>query len=758
MLAKHHLWRLRFDSATSIGRAVNALPSPLGQIPLQQPVSKLSIDDTGSVQSFRRLYEDIHYDNDPMYEDKPVWYPSPGDGGERHPAPDPLRLHYDKTETHDRIPQVFAALNKIQTFSLTLPLAEADYDGDWRGSGDNWADCYVLTALDEIATTFHDAFTNSPAFQHVTDLRLQVPSTHYIGELANALDMEARTRLKHLQVVIMDQTGSCGNRDFSSRADPNHRDDMADGVIDDDPEEEDEANFPYSNVQRMYPNRKHQEALWAFVRCCHNLEALYIQGSHFLDLDLLGWSTATDSKWQGLQVLALSRVYVSPDSLLDLIRPHPEVQGTSRLCRISLDDVKMREGKWALVFNYLNDECSDLECGKFFNLTYFTEHESYEHNNRIHENSITVQRVRFASSPRKFMRNVFVGGCVTYLGCQYYDAKVISPLLQFLDREYESLSTNEKKKLDKELENFDDSIFFPMPFTTAQVWSPPYRSSDPEWAQYTTISKDKPLLRRIRNELALQAKDVVEKEPMLNPRYRNIMRIRQYWLDIDFPPRPPPTFEQSGILWDGNGLHWAARTIDSLKATRLHNILWPTAAAQASWAYASAMAKQHWFQFQRLLGFDVPPPSGPFSQPRTAALDHPKFPSAGRQTPDGRPADAPSGSGKGSAGMQPPSNAPSGGKTRFSKDDDPSLASNVPQMSTVPFAEFLIKLDRTWGRARPYPPRGSIQVSGIVELETQTSYILLDVLGFWDPKKRALDSKSSLFSLRRIKMKVQAAA
>ncbi|EEY23792.1 predicted protein [Verticillium alfalfae VaMs.102] len=344
MLAKHHLWRLRFDSTTSIGRAVNALPS-LGQIPLQQPVSKLSIDDTGSVQSFRRLYEDIHYDNDPKYEDKPVWYPSLGDGGERHPAPDPLQIHYNKTKTHDRILQLKLILRRLEE------------------QRDNWADCYDLTALNEIAVTFRYAFTKSPAFQYVTDLRLQVPSTHYIGELANALDIEARTRLKSLQVVIMDQTGSCGNRDFSSRADPHHRDDMADGVIDDDPDIEDEANFPYSNVQRIYPNRKHQKALWAFVRSCRNLEALYIQGSHFLDLDLLGWSTAANPKWQGLQVLALSRVYVSPDSLLDLIRPHPEVQGTSRLCRISLDDLKMRDGKWAPVFNYLNDKCSDLECG-----------------------------------------------------------------------------------------------------------------------------------------------------------------------------------------------------------------------------------------------------------------------------------------------------------------------------------------------------------------------------------------------------------
>ncbi|KAG7137027.1 hypothetical protein HYQ45_005533 [Verticillium longisporum] len=372
--------------------------------------------------------------------------------------------------------------------------------------------------------------------------------------------------------------------------------------------------------------------------------------------------------------------------------------------------------------------------------------------------SITVQRVRFAFSPRKFVRNAFVGGCVTYLCYQYYDAKVISPILQFLDREYESLSTKEKTELDKELENFDDSIFFPIPFTTAQVQSPPYRGSDPEWAQFSRISKDKPLQERIRNELAHEVKDMVEKHPMIGPRYGNSMRIRRYWLDIDFPPRPPPTFEQSGILWDDDGLHWAAEPMDSLTATQLHNILWPTAAAQSSWAYASTMAKQHWFQFQRLLGFDVPPPSGPFSQPRTAALDHPKFPSAGRQTPDGRSADAPSGSGKGSADMQPPSSAPSGGKTRFSKDVDPSLPSNVPQMSTRPFMEFLAKLRKTWEPARPHPPRGSIIVSGFVELESQNSFIVIDVIGFWDPKKRALDSKSSVMKARRIQMKFQSPA
>ncbi|KAM0329463.1 hypothetical protein ACHAQA_004772 [Verticillium albo-atrum] len=330
---------------------------------------------------------------------------------------------------------------------------------------------------------------------------------------------------------------------------------------------------------------------------------------------------------------------------------------------------------------------------------------------------ITVQRVRFFPA-RNIVRSAAIGGCIAYLCYHLYDTTVISPLLRYLDKEYASLSSKEKKELDEELDDFDDSIFLPFPFTTAEVQSSPYRGSDPEWAQFGQISKDKQLQTRIRNELADKVKHV---------------------------------------LWDEDGLHWTAEPVDSLTVFRLRKILWPTAMAQSSWAFTSAMAKQHWSEFQRMLGFETPPPPSPFSRPRTT-LDHPKIASAGRQTPDGIPADTPSGPGNKSTELQQPSDAPSGGKTNFLKDAALSHAGDVRQMSSGPWVEFVKKLSQTWKPTRNYPPRGSIIVSGFVEIETSKGFIVVDVSSYWNPKTKKFDSRSLFMNVRRIQMKVQSPA
>jgi hypothetical protein len=54
------------------------------------------------------------------------------------------------------------------------------------------------------------------------------------------------------------------------------------------------------------------------------------------------------------------------------------------------------------------------------------------------------------------------------------------------------------------------------------------------------------------------------------------------------------------------------------------------------------------------------------------------------------------------------------------------------------------------------PPRGSIIVSGLVELEAPMSYVVLDVFAFWNPQTKQYDDKSMIVRLRRVQMKNQA--
>lgn len=52
-------------------------------------------------------------------------------------------------------------------------------------------------------------------------------------------------------------------------------------------------------------------------------------------------------------------------------------------------------------------------------------------------------------------------------------------------------------------------------------------------------------------------------------------------------------------------------------------------------------------------------------------------------------------------------------------------------------------------------PRGSILVSGLVELDCPKAWIVVDVKAAWDPKTREYDKKSMTMGLRRIQMKKQ---
>jgi len=72
------------------------------------------------------------------------------------------------------------------------------------------------------------------------------------------------------------------------------------------------------------------------------------------------------------------------------------------------------------------------------------------------------------------------------------------------------------------------------------------------------------------------------------------------------------------------------------------------------------------------------------------------------------------------------------------------------------YVAFKTKFAQTWRPAPNYPPRGSILVSGLIELDSPKAWLVIDVRAAWDPKTKQYDPRSMLLAIRRLQMKRQA--
>lgn len=67
---------------------------------------------------------------------------------------------------------------------------------------------------------------------------------------------------------------------------------------------------------------------------------------------------------------------------------------------------------------------------------------------------------------------------------------------------------------------------------------------------------------------------------------------------------------------------------------------------------------------------------------------------------------------------------------------------------------FKFTNNANWNHVRVIP-RGSIVVSGVVELETKLNFVTVQVLGVWDPKTKAFDIGNSVIGVRQTRRKKQ---
>jgi len=91
-------------------------------------------------------------------------------------------------------------------------------------------------------------------------------------------------------------------------------------------------------------------------------------------------------------------------------------------------------------------------------------------------------------------------------------------------------------------------------------------------------------------------------------------------------------------------------------------------------------------------------------------------------------------------------------------EEDKAVIEKLKPLREHFFRAFLTarrKFGQMWKPARPYPPRGCVTVSGLVEVDAPLAWLVFDVRAHWDPKTKAYDEKSLILQLRRYQPKKQ---
>lgn len=236
-------------------------------------------------------------------------------------------------------------------------------------------------------------------------------------------------------------------------------------------------------------------------------------------------------------------------------------------------------------------------------------------------------------------------------------------------------------------------------------------------------------------------------------------------------------------------MEWTTQPVDSAVVNAVNRVLWPSPLFLSTWAFAGAMVKQNAQDLIRAIGYE--PKSSPdlsastTSQATpTAAGSPPPLPSQHhpdiqralqrlQQQATKRPEEVKDPRAMASQNQEDaayraasttptPVATPAGSSSNKSKADQKGRGDLLPgqaaaqSVSSEPLKAFKQQLSKAWKRVPEQPPRGSVLVSGLVELEAPKGYTVLDVVAYWDPKTRQFDNKSMMVRLRRLQAKNQA--
>ncbi|KAJ3563182.1 hypothetical protein NPX13_g8290 [Xylaria arbuscula] len=344
---------------------------------------------------------------------------------------------------------------------------------------------------------------------------------------------------------------------------------------------------------------------------------------------------------------------------------------------------------------------------------------------------------------------------IVFTGLSFALYEVVTRALVNLveEADIEEINEEERKELEEEAA---EPIFIPFPGFTQTVEPVPYRSTDPEWRAYIKVSRNQALLSSMRASLAEMARRAIVNDRRLTSACGKNATVSKFWLDVQYPLKPPPTFVRQGLSFGaGNGIAWTSQPVNSTAVFWTRQALWPSALTHSLWSFTNALVLQNATTIAKFLGFQSQTDSIANMQQTMERLQQ----QLGRQP------------GKPSAGSPP---LPPQGRTSeesaasplSSMDKTTSRVHNNARNSrhgrwsqehtSGPWDKFKKRFAQKWRRPPAYPPRGSIRVSGLVEVVTQRALLTVDCIAWWDPQTETYDPRTVYLGLRTIRPKVQA--
>ncbi|TRX94917.1 hypothetical protein FHL15_004002 [Xylaria flabelliformis] len=379
--------------------------------------------------------------------------------------------------------------------------------------------------------------------------------------------------------------------------------------------------------------------------------------------------------------------------------------------------------------------------------------------------AVRIHRVKFRRKRPKISSFLMLAG-ISYA---LYEG-LTRVLIALVDEEDLEITEEERQELEEAAE---EPFFIPFPGFTKMVEPLPYRGSDPEWQAFVKVSKDVALLGAIRDGLAETARRAVARHPVIRRQWGDDASISKYWLDVQYPLRPPPTFVRQGLSFGGgDGIAWAKQPVDSVAVFWTRQALWPSALSVSLWSFTSALMTQNAMTIAKFFGYESQ--TDPLAtmqqtiekihqqlkkQPGKPSAVTPPLPSQGR-TGDGSttsrlpPVERAAGSTRTPEAMGTGAGTDNALPTA-PKAKDMYMIRTAQEHTSGPWDAFNKSLAKKWRAPPAYPPRGSIRVSGLVEIITRRAIMTVDCVAWWDPQTKKYDRSTLSLSLRSIRPKIQ---
>ena len=192
--------------------------------------------------------------------------------------------------------------------------------------------------------------------------------------------------------------------------------------------------------------------------------------------------------------------------------------------------------------------------------------------------------------------------------------------------------------------------------------------------------------------------------------------------------------------------------VDAMTASRLRNVLWPSPLMKSIWSFSKVLIAEDIKSVARFFGIQVGSPPTTIEQVLAKHAELTRLPQTKKESKDG-PSPLPpltQTPGRTTIPTQPEVKAP---QTKASEDEKIPLP--LQGHLTKPLLAFKTEFQKSWKPAKNFPPRGSILVTGFVEVDSPRAWLVFDVRAAWDPRTKTYDPMSMVLSLRRLQMKKQ---